>query len=904
MKLPHLIKKILHIKDDATPLAKKLDQHITILKSLSLILLLIDKNRRIIEAYNTDQSEKIGIPAGRLVVGKHLHQCTTDQSPHLCQLCNNIEEAIDKTFQTGAPVVSEYKNSDTALKITVSIIHDQNILVQIKDITKLVQRLNEMEFNSNKELSMALTAGGLTSWSYDVKTQILSSSHQNNTIGEQTTLEEMLHRTQPEHVPVITKMFDDIINRRIEKSEITVRNTDLQGNIQWTNVHAIAQKYTPHGEVAVIAGSQKNITAEYEFNQEIKHLIKQNDLIMNNMSSALVYVASDFRVIWENVSKVFQGTKQSNYYKKGTYCYTSFNRDTPCENCVMQQAIHSRKSMSQEHTSESSIVEITANPIIGKNNEIEGVVMKIDNITEKKEIIQNLKKAEQEASATNKLLYTILDNLPCSIFVKDVDDDYRYIISNKLLCEKLGLPEKEVTSKTDYQIFPTKEEADKYRSDDIDTIENNQTKILNGEEVTMKDNIMISYTIKTPLINVDQNNKRLLVGISMDITESHKAYQELAAAKKKAEESDRLKSAFLANMSHEIRTPLNAIVGFSELMQSCDDPEEKAEYMRIISTNNELLLRLINDILDLSKLDSGIAQLHISQFDLAQFFNELSATMRQRITNPDIEFITRNPYQSCIIETDKTRMVQVWTNFMTNAIKYTVSGHIKMGYEYVNEGIKLYVEDTGIGISDDKKVKLFQRFEKLDTFAQGTGLGLSICKAISELGGGEIGFESEEGKGSLFWSWKPLKATIIHKTSCNESIFAEAGSKLDITDVEKCLKGRNCKILVAEDIDNNYLLVKSILKEFDVSRAINGAEAVEKVKQEHYDIVLMDMKMPVMDGIQATREIRKFNNQITIIALTAHTSGSNKQEALNAGCNHFLTKPTSKTKLFQAFTLM
>lgn len=249
-------------------------------------------------------------------------------------------------------------------------------------------------------------------------------------------------------------------------------------------------------------------------------------------------------------------------------------------------------------------------------------------------------------------------------------------------------------------------------------------------------------------------------------------------------------------------------------------------------------------------------------------------------------------------------MVQVWTNFMTNAIKYTVSGHIKMGYEYVNEGIKLYVEDTGIGISDDKKVKLFQRFEKLDTFAQGTGLGLSICKAISELGGGEIGFESEEGKGSLFWSWKPLKATIIHKTSCNESIFAEAGSKLDITDVEKCLKGRNCKILVAEDIDNNYLLVKSILKEFDVSRAINGAEAVEKVKQEHYDIVLMDMKMPVMDGIQATREIRKFNNQITIIALTAHTSGSDKQEALNAGCNHFLTKPTSKTKLFQAFTLM
>ncbi|MEG0499645.1 MAG: response regulator [Rikenellaceae bacterium] len=665
--------------------------------------------------------------------------------------------------------------------------------------------------------------------------------------------------------------------------------------IQWLNVHDIPHTCNTEGEVVIVGSSQKEVTKEYEYHQQIKHLNKQNELILNNIKSALVYITADYRVIWENLSTVFKHPGTRSYYKQGTYCYSAFMRDTPCESCVMHRAIESHKSEITEFTTnEGVIVEITANPILNEENEVEGIVLKIDDVTEKRKTIGKLKMVEQEASSVNHLLSIILDNLPSSVFAKDANNDYRYVIANKKLCSDLGLTEQEVIGKSDYDLFE-KSIADRYRADDIAIIELSQTKIMPCELIPTKDGTVVWHTVKAPLINANDNNKKLVVGIGMNITESHNAFQELAVAKKKAEESDKLKSAFLANMSHEIRTPLNAIVGFSGLMEMCDDKEEKAEYMRIISTNNDLLLRLINDILDLSKLESGIIQFHNTEFDLSIFFEELAASMRQRITSPNIEFITVNPYKSCIVETDKSRIAQVWHNFMTNAIKYTISGYIKMGYEYIDDGIKIYVEDSGIGIPDDKKDKLFQRFEKLDSFAQGTGLGLSICKAISELEGGKVGYESTENEGSLFWSWKPLKVKIIDEPDSTEALSEEVEHEMNTVALENYFKQNNYLILIAEDNDSNYLLVNHILKKsFEIFRAENGQLAVDFAKENPVDLILMDMRMPVMDGLEATRRIRKFNRTVPIIALTANAFDTDKNDALTSGCTDFITKPVHK----------
>ena len=225
--------------------------------------------------------------------------------------------------------------------------------------------------------------------------------------------------------------------------------------------------------------------------------------------------------------------------------------------------------------------------------------------------------------------------------------------------------------------------------------------------------------------------------------------QELKILKDKAELSDRLKSAFLANMSHEIRTPLNAIVGFSGLMVNCDDPEEKAEYMEIIESNNDLLLRLINDILDLSKIESGILERKREKFNLAKVSGELYTMIQPKITNPEVEFILGNSGPDCWIFLDRNRLKQVWMNFLTNAVKCTHSGHIKMGYSLENGGIKVYVEDSGVGIPYEVQNRVFGRFQKLNEFAQGTGLGLAISRAIIEGAGGEIGFTPRPVSGPL-----------------------------------------------------------------------------------------------------------------------------------------------------------
>ena len=389
----------------------------------------------------------------------------------------------------------------------------------------------------------------------------------------------------------------------------------------------------------------------------------------------------------------------------------------------------------------------------------------------------------------------------------------------------------------------------------------------------------------------EQNRPLTLVGSSLVITDRKRMEEELMSAKDRAEESNRLKSAFLANMSHEIRTPLNAIVGFSHLMTIADNAEDEKLYSDIINQNSEILLQLINDILDLAKIEAGTLEYIRYPMDLGELCRNVYEMHKDRVQT-GVVLILDNKDTSLIINEDQNRIMQVVTNLITNAIKFTFKGEIRFGFEVREEYIDFYVKDTGMGISEEKIKMIFERFVKLNTFVQGTGLGLAICRVIVEKLGGEITAESKLNEGSTFRFTIPYKAGKKIPESGKVTKCPESGS----TGPRKVLQRRT--VLVAEDVDSNFLLLKTLLgKRCNLLWAKNGEDAVNQFKEHQPDLILMDIKMPHMDGLEATRLIRSYSKEVPIVALTAFAFESDKDRAIEAGCDDFLTKPVSQNAL-------
>lgn len=505
--------------------------------------------------------------------------------------------------------------------------------------------------------------------------------------------------------------------------------------------------------------------------------------------------------------------------------------------------------------------------------------------------ITDVIKKQDELRELNLLLDGILNNIPVYLFVKDPENDFRYLYWNKAFADHSGIPASKAIGHTDYEVFPSHGDAEKFRKDDLELLQTHKRIDMQETYLSATGKARIVQTLKA-LVPME-GRKPLLIGISWDITNLQNIEQELIKARIKAEQSDRLKSAFLANMSHEIRTPLNAIVGFSQLLPAAETAEEKKLYSGIINQNSDILLQLINDILDLSKIEAGTLEYIKRPMNLGEVCRTIYAVHKERVKE-GVTLVFDNEDENLFIEGDQNRIMQVITNFLTNASKFTYAGEIRLGFERTDKNIRVYVEDTGIGIEPEKVDHVFERFVKLNSFAQGTGLGLSICQMIIEKIGGEIGVTSELGKGSTFYFTIP---------------YEEAGELGEIFKMSKTESKGNTvnrvqqikKILVAEDVESNFILLKNLIgREYTLLWAKDGVEAIEMYKQYQPDLILMDIKMPRMDGLEATHIIRSYSKEVPIIALTAYAFETDKELALEMGCNDFVTKPVSKEALEKA----
>ena len=386
----------------------------------------------------------------------------------------------------------------------------------------------------------------------------------------------------------------------------------------------------------------------------------------------------------------------------------------------------------------------------------------------------------------------------------------------------------------------------------------------------------------------EANRKMLLANEKLQAANLKlKEYEEKAA---KAEKASRMKSLFLANMSHEIRTPLNAIEGFSRIIAETDSPEERMKFLEIIESNNNRLMSLINEILDLSRVESGEIVIKKAPVNLENLSKSIKQLFKFRC--PDtVKLECNTPTMPITMQTDENRLTQVLSNLISNALKHTPKGQITFGYKMENDGqqIVFFVQDTGSGISPEFIDHIFETYASQDAERQkGYGLGLALCKIIVEKMGGHISVQSTMGEGSTFFFVLPFHGSIGGMSTSNRTTTSVKTLCVSNRPEDSDMK----TILVAEDEESNFELVRIVLqKRYRLLRARNGIEAVTMNEDEHPDLILMDIRMPEMNGLDATRIIKEVNHSTPIVALSAYAFDENIREALAAGCDEFMAKP-------------
>ncbi len=867
----------------------------------SSVMLVIDKSGKIINAN----------PAAAIFYGwtvEELKMMRTDQIS-----MSSIESVIDNINQTN---ISEAKrlsgihkradgsSRDVEIKINTIVIDGKELLYAIiNDITERKQaeealRKSERNFRTiteqMAEVLIVVDLHGTVTYASPVSEKMFGYLP-DELIGRPFT--EYLSE---EHVPEALAIFNNIVINQVDEKVFEFQFKHKNGSRLYGEVHVrFYHDHEFHGIIGLIRDiteSKHNEMMRLQYEQELKESQQFLASIYDevNHSIFVVDILPGGSYIYKGINTLYEkltGMSDEDIFGKSPQqlfapeiADTVISRYDAC----LQAGRSIQYEECMPYKGKDSWWETVLNPVRNKTGNIHRIIGTSSNITERKLAESQIKK-----------LSTAIEQSPAIVVITDPEGNIEFV--NPMFVEITGYTAEEVKGQNPRilksGLMPQTVYEELWKtilSGDVWYGEL-QNKKKNGELYWDQAVISAIHDKKGKITNY--------VAVKLDITEQKRILSELIASKDKAEESDRLKSAFVANISHEIRTPMNGILGFAQLLK---DPqltwEVQAEYIYLIQQSGERMLSLINNLINISRIEAGETILHPGETPVNELLHDLYAFFKPEMNKKGLQLNCITPLSDIesIIETDSGKLAQILTNLIQNALKFTSAGGIDYGYKKINDVLEFYVIDTGIGIALDMKEKIFDRFHQVDNpltrTQEGAGLGLSISKAYVEMLGGTIRVESEGDQGSAFYftlPYNPSGTTIIPR-----SFPINQMPVISLPDLT---------VLIAEDEAVSQLVLEMYLKSENITTliAVNGQEAV--ILADHHpeiNLILMDLKMPVMNGYEATALIKKIRPELPIIAQTAFTSKEEKQKAQDAGCDAFISKPINRNELLTLIDML
>ena len=714
------------------------------------------------------------------------------------------------------------------------------------------------------------------------------------------TVESGINFYAPESIPVISEAVSQAIEEG-KSFDLDLQLITAKQNRIW--VRAIGQAYRVNGEIVKIGGMLQDISERKQDEENIEISLTKYRVLFDSFPLGITISDKEGNIFESNKkAEILLGLSQEdqiNRQIRGPEWNVIRFDGSPFPKEEYASVIALKEDRLVENI-EIGIVKgenditwlnVTAVPIPIENF---GVCVTYNDITDRK-------RAELELILTNEALLQSEKNFHRSISesslgIRIVTVDGETIYTNKAFLDLF-----EFNSLEEFTCIPA---INRYTPESYAKHQERKEKRKNGHEVfdyevsIIRKNAEIRH-VKVSRKEVLWNGIKHYQLINQDITEQKKLTLDLIEAKEHAEESDRLKSAFLANMSHEIRTPMNGILGFAELLKEPDlTGEQQQAYIRIIEKSGARMLNIINDIVDISKIESGLMKTNVKESNVNEQIEYIYTFFKPEVEEKGMQLFFKNslPLKEAILKTDREKVSSILINLVKNAIKFSDKGSIVFGYEKKGKYLEYFVKDAGIGIPKDRQKAIFDRFVQADIgdkrAFQGAGLGLSISKALVEMLGGKIWVESEEGKGSTFYFTLPYNTEHEEKTIVENIVLAQ--------DEKKQIK--KLKVLIAEDDELSDKLISIVVRKFgkEIINVATGTKAVEACRNNSdIDLVLMDIQMPDMDGYEATRQIRQFNKEVVIIAQTAYALIGDREKAIEAGCNDYISKPIKRDELME-----
>lgn len=624
-----------------------------------------------------------------------------------------------------------------------------SVLLAIALIERLLSSTHKDKINA--ELELSLSTFNTSTWRYDVKNDRFRKVHGNPICGNEVCKEVFIQNIHPQDIFAFNKEFNNLLNRKSISTNITVRciNKTMTSGYGFYQFDMIA-KSAGNGSLEYIIGIERDITFDKLNDTNYQNILTSLNLSIKASNLIFWYYDVEGDMLYKLVNKEFVPTCNLHEFLSLSLPPNDRSEILRIYQDLLDKRLgdfHGNLALMNPKGNDYLTYECYAMPAKDSTGKVIKVVGTLQDIT--------MKHAEHIIAAENNKRFMLA--MKTSNFVLWEYD------CNTQLFTAFNEPLNNYNNDVKLSIINY---LHVLHPDDINKL------VPINEHLSLRHDVNFSidlrfkdtedgewqyYTLTgAPFERDDFGRVIKFAGIRKNNTHFMKLNNELKVAKEKAERSDKLKTMFLANMTHEIRTPLNAIVGFSQLLQSATSKEELDHFCKIISQNNDMLLTIFNDIIDLSRVEAGFIDFTCINFDMASQIESLREIFKHKIPE-GVEFIVDNPYSSFEVCLDWNRLVQIYTNFINNACKYTSKGSITIGYKADDNGIKIYCRDTGIGIAEEDQKRIFNSFEKVDSYIQGLGLGLSLCNAIAKAAGGSIGVESEHGAGSLFWAVMPCK---------------------------------------------------------------------------------------------------------------------------------------------------